>query len=119
MLLACLVPYSATDAGIFYGFISNYGLDKNIMRFAMLMLCCCQLLSRAFGYALIGVALRKRDAAYLIVGEMSLYLLYKVVRGDFLYWQYNFKGMTRFFHSLMTRVAIKIISDFTAIITLR
>ena len=118
LCVAYLAPYSDTDAGDFCGFISNYGLDKNIMRFVMLMLSCCQLLSRAFGYALIEEASSKRYVASLIFGELCLYLLYKVVRGDFYYW-WNSKGMFRFLLPLIARVSIKILSNFTAMIQLR
>jgi hypothetical protein len=53
--------------------------------------------------------------AFLYIGaDLGLYMLVKILRGDFWYWL-PFGGNTEIFSSIIARVIVKIILDFTSI----
>jgi hypothetical protein len=56
--------------------------------------------------------------ALYIGTDMGLYLLVKILRGDFWYWV-PLGGKTEIISSLLVRVTIKIITDFTSIVQFR
>ena len=75
------------------------------------------LLIRSFSAAMLMLAKKRYCVAYF-AGDMALYLLQKVLRGDFHYWlpiEGKFGGLV----SLLCRVIVKIISDFTGVIQFR
>jgi hypothetical protein len=110
--------YSLFSIGNFYGFIPSGAIDRIVMRGAMLTLSVSQLLARSLGCALTAEAVGKNYVGMMIVSELSLFILYKIVRNDFLYWINN-KGIPRFFTSLLARIAAKIIADYTSLLLLR
>jgi hypothetical protein len=54
----------------------------------------------------------------LFVAEMGIYLAYKVARGDFYSW-IPIDGPAGFVISLLMRVFVKVLADFTAVVQLR
>ena len=75
------------------------------------------LLLRSIGAALLMLADTKIFVAYM-VGDHLLYLLQKLVRGDFLYWM-HMEGVGGLAASLLMRVIVKTLTDFTGVIQLR
>ena len=60
----------------------------------------------------------RRYFAYYLAVDMALYLMQKVARDDFHYWM-PLDGASSLLASLMVRVAIKTITDFTGVIHFR
>ena len=75
------------------------------------------LLVRAFSAAMLMLVSKMYLAVYL-AGGMALYLLQKVVRGDFHYW-IPIDGAFGLFTSLVMRVVVKTVTDFTGLIQFR
>ena len=75
------------------------------------------LLIRSFGAAMLMLAKTRYFAAYM-AGDMALYLLQKVARGDFHY-SIPIYGAFGIFVSLLLRVTVKMITDFTGVIQMR
>ena len=75
------------------------------------------LLIRSFGAAML-MLMKKRYFAMFVAGDMALYLLQKGVRGDFHYW-FPIDGAFGLFVSLLLRMIVKILTDFTGVIQFR
>ena len=60
----------------------------------------------------------KRYLAIYMAGDMALYLLQKIARGDFHYWV-PVDGPFGLFVSLVLRVNVKTITDFTGVVQFR
>ena len=75
-------------------------------------------LSRSLGCALLAIT-EKRLVWYFIGGEVLIYLMWKIIRGDFLYWIRFDGGFLAIALSLFDRVLHKIIMDFSGCLHLR
>ena len=75
------------------------------------------LLIRSFSAAMLMLA-KKRYFVLYVAGDMALYLLQKVWRGDFHYW-IPLDGALGLFSSLLVRVMVKTITDFTGVVHFR
>ena len=75
------------------------------------------LLLRSIGAALLMLADTKIFVAYM-AGDHLLYLLQKLVRGDFLYWA-PVEGVVGLAVSLLMRVIVKTLTDFTGVLQFR
>jgi len=75
------------------------------------------LLVRVFSAAML-MLVNKWYLAIYLTGDMALYLLQKVARGDFHYW-IPVDGVFGLFVSLLLRVAVKVTCDFTGVVQLR
>jgi len=84
----------------------------------MYLLSFCQLLGKSFAMAILVQVGGKTLAFSVLGGEMVTYLLYKVVRGDFRYWLPLSQG-TSMVVSLIMRVTVKVVCDFTGFLHAR
>jgi len=75
------------------------------------------LLLRSFSAVML-MLVKKRYLMIYLVGDMALYLLQKVVRGDFYYWV-PIDGVFGLLFSLLLRVGVKTITDFTGFVLTR
>ena len=75
------------------------------------------LLIRSFSAAMLKLV-NKRYFVLFMAGDMALYLLQKVARGDFHYW-FPIDGALGLLLSLLMRVIMKTITDFTGIVHFR
>ena len=75
-------------------------------------------LSRSLGCALFVTSSGKSMLVYFVGGEILLFLGWKLLRGDFLYWV-QVEGVFGVLLSFIVRVAVKIIVDFTGCLLLR
>ena len=76
-------------------------------------------LSRCVGCAIIVAGAGKTELAAILVGEMTIYLLYKIARRDFMYYpriEGRLAGVTV---SFLVRVMSKIVSDFSGCVHFR
>jgi len=105
------------EAPDFYGYIPDEGIASLLLLVCMTLNSALLLLVRSFSAAML-MLLNKRYLAIYIAGDMALYLLQKVARGDFNYW-IPVDGLGGLFASLLMRVVVKTITDFTGVIQFR
>ena len=98
-------PVKRKETPDFYGYIPDEGIARPL------------LLVRAFSAAML-ILVSKRYLAMYWAGDMALYLLQKVARGDFHYWL-PVDGAFGLFVSLLMRVMVKTVTDFTGWIQFR
>jgi len=101
----------------FYGYIPDDGIARTLLLVCMTLNSALLLLVRAFGAAML-MLVKKRYLVMYMAGDMALYLLQKVARGDFHYWL-PVDGAFGLLVSLMTRMVVKTITDFTGVIQFR
>jgi len=111
------VPHRKNQPG-FYGYIP----DDNALRgrcFAlMLLMSALHNLSRSLGVVLLATS----DSSILVLflgGEIALYLLYKLMRGDFYYWPPIDGTIVAILGSFLTRIATKVIADYSGCLQFR
>jgi len=88
------------------------------VKWSMYLLSFCQLLGKSLEMAILVQVGGKTLAISVLVGEMVLYLIFKVVRGDFRYWMPLPRG-TSMATSLIMRVTVKVVCDFTGFLHAR
>ena len=106
-------PQKRKESPDFYGYIPDGG-SRAVIFGCMVLNSSLLLLLRGLSVAMLMTA----NMRYLLVymaGDMALYLLQKVARGDFYYWT-PLDGAVGLFTSLVARVIGKTISDFTGIV---
>ena len=103
---------------IFYGFIPLHGVRLVLVVVSMRLLSFCQLLGKSLEMAILVQIGGKTLAVSVLVGDMVAYLVYKLVRGDFRYWVPLPRG-TSLATSLIERVIVKVICDFTGFLHAR
>ena len=102
----------------FYGFIPNdHGLRSRCFMLMTLM-SACHNLSRSVGCALLAASGGKTMVLSFIGGEMMLYLVWKVFRRDFIAW-FPVDGAFGALLSLVYRVIVKVIADFSGCLHFR
>jgi len=101
----------------FYGYIPDEGIARSLLLVCMTLNSALLLLVRAFSAAMLMLVNKRYLVAYM-AGDMMLYLLQKVARGDFHYWL-PVDGAFGLFVSLLVRVIGKTITDFTGLIQFR
>jgi len=109
-------PTARKNMPSFYGYIPNGGSRTAIFGFMMLN-SALLLLIRSFSAAML-MLVNKRYLVVYLAGDMALYLLLKVARGDFHYW-IPVDGALGLFVSLLMRLSVKAITDFTCVIQFR
>ena len=109
-------PTARKNMPSFYGYIPNGGSRTAIFGFMMLN-SALLLLIRSFSAAML-MLVNKRYLVVYLAGDMALYLLLKVARGDFHYW-IPIDGALGLLVSLLMRATVKTITDFTGFIQSR
>jgi len=107
-------PVKRKMAPDFYGYIPNDSTKRAGLKVCMVLNSALLLLVRSFGVAMLMLVSKKYFFIYW-AGDMALYLLLKVTRGDFHYWV-PIGGAFGLLVSLMMRVIMKTITDFTGVI---
>jgi len=110
-------PVKRKETPDFYGYIPDEGIARPLLLVCMTLNSALLLLARAFSAAML-MLVSKRYLAIYLAGDMALYLLQKVVRGDFHYWT-PVDGVFGLFLSLTLRVAVKTVTDVTGLIQFR
>ena len=102
----------------FYGYIpDNNGLRRRCFML-MTMMSACHNLSRSFGCALLAASGGTTMVLSFVGGEMMLYLVWKVCRRDFMAW-FPVEGALGALLSLVYRVVVKVIADFSGCLLFR
>ena len=76
-------PKKRRETPDFYGYVPPTG--RGLIFILMVVNSTSQFLAKIMAIALLGAVSKMWAAAYL-VGEMCLFLLYKLLRNDFIYW---------------------------------
>ena len=112
-----------TDPGLrqsapdFYGYIPAKASKRSVVFVSMLLLSAGMLLIRCTTIVLLGLI--GGSWALLYIGaDLGLYILVKILRGDFWYWL-PLGGRLEIVSSILLRVIVKIIVDFTSIVQYR
>jgi hypothetical protein len=101
----------------FYGYIPAKASKRTVVFVAMLLFSAGMILIRCTTIVLLG--LMGGNWVFLYIGaDLGLYLLVKILRGDFWYWT-PLGGNIEVVVSIIARVVCKIVVDFTSIVQIR
>jgi len=109
-------PIKRKETPDFYGYIPDDG-RRTVIFGCMVLNSALLLLVRSLSAAMLTLV-EKRYLAMYLAGDMALYLLQKVARGDFHYW-FPVDGVLGLLLSLLLRVIVKMITDFTGVMHFR
>jgi hypothetical protein len=110
-------PAFREKAPDFYGYIPAKASKRTVVFVSMLLFTAGMLLIRCTTIVLLG--LMGGSWAFLYIGaDLGLYLLVKMLRGDFWYWM-PLGGQMEIMSSIIFRVINKIIVDFTSLAQMR
>ncbi|GMI52212.1 hypothetical protein TeGR_g2169 [Tetraparma gracilis] len=101
----------------FYGYIPDSAGRRTAIFFCMIMNGALLLLLRGASTALL-VMVDGRLVLYCYLGDHALYLAYKIARRDLYHWV-PLEGVTMVVESVIERVCIKAITDFTGVAQFR
>jgi hypothetical protein len=101
----------------FYGYIPAKASKRSLVFVSMMILTAGMLLIRCMTIVLLGLMGGSWVALY-IGGDLVLYLAVKLLRGDLWYWV-PLGGKAEMLSSSVTRVLVKIVTDFTSIVQFR
>jgi hypothetical protein len=110
-------PGKRKQAPDFYGYIPAKASKRTVVFVSMLLFTAGMLIIRCTTIVLLGLI--GGSWALLYVGaDLILYLLVKILRGDFWYWA-PLGGKAEIVSTILLRVLVKIITDFTSIAQFR
>jgi hypothetical protein len=110
-------PVKRAQVPDFYGYIPAKASKRILVFVSMVLLTVGMLLIRCTTIVLLGLV-GGRWVAFYIGADMGLYLVVKLLRGDFWYWA-PFGGNAEIVSSILMRVIVKVITDFTSIVQFR
>ena len=109
-------PRRRKEAPEFYGYIPDDG-KRTVIFVCMVINSSLLLLIRSLSAVMLMLVKRRYFLLYM-AGDMALYLLLKVARLDFHYWM-PIDGLLGLLVSLLVRVIVKTITDFTGVVQFR
>jgi hypothetical protein len=110
-------PGKREQAPDFYGYVPANASKRTVVFVSMSLLSAGMLLMRCTTIVLLGLIGGKW--AFLYIGfDLGLYILVKILRGDFWYWM-PLGGKIEILNSILFRVIVKIIVDFTSMVHYR
>jgi len=101
----------------FYGFVPAAAMKRALLFASMLVISTGILIIRCMSIVLLGL-IGRRWAFGFIGADLGLYLIVKVLRGDFWYWAPT-GGFEEIFVSALSRILTKTVTDFTSLVFLR
>ena len=102
-------PFHRKTQPMFYGYIKDG--RRGWTFFLMTMISTLHNLSRSLGYAILAVV-DLNLALKFFVGEVGVYLLFKLFKRDFYYWL-RLEGVLSVIIALLFRTLVKVVADFT------
>jgi hypothetical protein len=110
-------PALREETPAYYGYIPAKASKRTVVFVSMLLFTAGMLLIRCTTIVLLG--LNGGSWAFLYLGaDLGLYLLVKILRGDFWYW-IPAGGNLEIVSSILIRVIVKVIVDFTSMVHFR
>jgi hypothetical protein len=110
-------PVKRDQVPDFYGYVPANPTKRSIIFVAMMLFSAGMLVIRCMTIVMIGL-LGGRWVTLYVGADLGLYLLVKVLRGDFWYW-IPVGGNTEILSSIVCRVTVKVVTDFTSIVQFR
>jgi hypothetical protein len=110
-------PEKRENIPSFYGYVPANATKRSIVFLAMVVVTSCMLMIRCLIIVLLGLS-EPRYVVIYIGADLGLYLSIKILREDFYYWM-PFGGKLEIFLSILARVGVKIVTDFTSIMQFR
>ena len=101
----------------FLGCIPDDAFKRSIMFLVLILMSSVILLIRSIGIAML-LIFDRRYATWFYICDFGFFSLFKILRGDFLYW-IPIDFIPPFLVALILRVIVKSICDFTALIHFR
>jgi hypothetical protein len=106
-------PVRRENSPDFYGYIPAKASKRTVVFVSMMLFSAGMLLIRCMTIVLLG--LMGGSWVFLYIGaDLGLYILVKILRGDFWYW-IPLGGILEIVSSIIIRVIVKIIVDFTSV----
>jgi hypothetical protein len=110
-------PVKRDQVPDFYGYVPANPTKRSIIFVSMMLFSASMLVTRSMTIVVLGL-LGGRWASLYVGADLVLYLLVKVVRGDFWYWV-PVGGNAEIVTSITARVNAKVVTDFTSIVQAR
>jgi hypothetical protein len=110
-------PQKRRETPDFYGYVPTSSSKRFMIFASMTLFSAGMLLIRCMTIVVLG-QIRGSWAALYIGGDLCVYLAVKMARGDFWYWA-PAGGNIEIFSSILARVLIKTVTDFTSIVHFR
>jgi hypothetical protein len=110
-------PVLREQVSDFYGYVPSNPTKRSIIFGSMMFFSVGMLVIRCMTIVVLGL-LGGRWVGLYFGADLGLYLLVKILRGDFLYWV-PLGGNTEVVNSIVNRVLVKVVTDFTSIVQLR
>ena len=104
----------------FYGYIPDDHAARGRCFVLMTIMSTLHNLSRSVGCALLASSSSsgKLTLLYFVVGEIIVYVAYKVARSDFFYWV-RAEGLLAFVLAFFERIVVKVVVDFSGCLHMR
>jgi hypothetical protein len=110
-------PVRRVQVPDFYGYIPANPTKRSIIFVSMTLFSAGMLVIRCMTIVVLGL-LGGRWVSLYVGADLVLYLLVKMVRGDFWYWA-PVGGNVEILSSIVARVLVKVVTDFTSIVQFR
>ena len=110
-------PLKREQVPDFYGYVPPHPTQRATVFVFLIAVTFGMLLIRCMTIVVLALISTRWVFLYLVL-DILLYLIIKVLRGDFWYWV-PAGGSSEIFISILLRIIVKIISDFTLIVQLR
>jgi hypothetical protein len=110
-------PVKREQVPDFYGYVPANPTKRSIIFVSTTLFSAGMLVIRCMTIVVLGL-LGGRWVSLYVGADMLLYLLVKVLRGDFWYWM-SLGGNVEIVSSIVTRVLVKVVGDFTSIVQFR
>jgi hypothetical protein len=110
-------PVKRAQLPDFYGYVPANPTKRLTIFVSMILVSACMLVMRCMTIVVLGL-LGGRWVSLYVGADLLLYLLVKVLRGDFWYW-IPAGGNVEIVSSIVARVLVKVVTDFTSIVQFR
>jgi hypothetical protein len=110
-------PMKREQVPDFYGYVPANPTKRSIIFVSMMLFSACMLVTRSMTIVVLGL-LDGRWVSLYVSADLGLYLLVKVLRGDFWYW-IPIGGNAEMVFSIIARMLGKVVNDFTSIVQFR
>jgi hypothetical protein len=110
-------PVKREQVPDFYGYVPANSTKRSIIFVTMMLFSACMLVIRCMTIVVLGL-LGGRWVSLYVGADLGLYLLVKVLRGDFWYW-IPAGGNVEIVSSFVCRVLVKVVGDYTSIVQFR
>jgi hypothetical protein len=110
-------PVKREQVPDFYGYVPANPTKRSIIFGSMMFFSAGMLVIRCMTIVVLGLLGGKWVSLY-VGADMLLYLLVKILRGDFWYWM-PVGGNAEILSSIVSRLLVKVVTDFTSIVQLR